>query len=73
MHFGEGTPYETHFEPAQGNAEQVMPREVAQSLKTLMHSVVEGGTARRTYGCLTDAEGKPIAIGGKTGSGDNRV
>lgn len=73
LHFGEGTPYETHFEPANGTAEQVMPREVAQSLKTLMHSVVEGGTARRTYGCLTDAEGKPIAIGGKTGSGDNRV
>jgi len=73
LHFGEGTPYETHFEPAQGPGEQVMPREVAQSLKTLMHSVVEGGTGRRTYGCLTDADGKPIDIGGKTGSGDNRV
>ncbi len=72
LHFGEGTPYETHFEPAQGPGERVMPREVAVSLKALMETVVEGGTGRRAYGCLTDADGQVVMIGGKTGSGDNR-
>jgi hypothetical protein len=73
LHFGIGTPYETHFEPAQGPGDQVMPRDVAFALKKLMNSVVEGGTARRVQGCLEDEEGHAIAIGGKTGSGDNRV
>jgi hypothetical protein len=49
-----------------------MPREVAVALKGLMQDVVQGGTARRVAGALTDEDGKPIAIGGKTGSGDNR-
>jgi len=72
LHFGEGTPYETHFEPAQGPGERVMPRQVAVALKSLMETVVEGGTARRAYGCLKDADGRIVTIGGKTGSGDNR-
>lgn len=73
LHFAEGTPYETHFEPARGPGEQVMPRTVARALKGLMHEVVEQGTARRVQGCLADASGRAIDIGGKTGSGDNRV
>jgi membrane peptidoglycan carboxypeptidase len=72
LHFGEGTPYETHFEPAQGAGEQVMAPEVAAALEKLMRGVVEGGTARRVHGCLRTAGGKTIPIGGKTGSGDNR-
>jgi hypothetical protein len=73
LHFGTGTPYETHFAPAQGPGERVMAPEVARALKKLMQTVVEGGTARRVQGALRDAEGDAIAIGGKTGSGDNRV
>jgi membrane peptidoglycan carboxypeptidase len=73
LHFGDGTPYETHFAPASGPGERVMPTEVARSLKGLMRGVVEGGTARRVRGSLVDANGKSIPIGGKTGSGDNRV
>jgi membrane peptidoglycan carboxypeptidase len=73
LHFGAGTPYETHFAPAQGPGERVMPPEVARALKQLMRTVVEGGTARRVHGSLRDADGKIVAIGGKTGSGDNRV
>lgn len=72
LHFGVGTPYETHFEPAQSQGEQVMPFEVATSLKGLMQDVVEEGTARRVRGTLRTASGKPIPVGGKTGSGDNR-
>jgi membrane peptidoglycan carboxypeptidase len=73
LHFGDGTPYETHFAPATGPGERVMPTEVARALKSLMRGVVEGGTARRLRGTLVDANGKTIPIGGKTGSGDNRV
>lgn len=73
LHFGAGTPYETHFAPAQGPGERVMAPEVARALKKLMRTVVEGGTARRVQGSLRDAAGDAIAIGGKTGSGDNRV
>ena len=74
LHFAEGTPYETHFEPRQNVAgERVMPTEVAVALKGLMRAVVEGGTAIRVQGCLKDGNGKPIPIGGKTGSGDNRI
>ena len=72
LHFGAGTPYETHFEPAQSDGEQVMAPEVAAALEKLMRSVVEGGTARRVYGSLRTASDKAIPIGGKTGSGDNR-
>jgi membrane peptidoglycan carboxypeptidase len=72
LHFGVGTPYETHFEPAQGPGDRVMPREVAVALKGLMQDVVQGGTARRVASALTDVNGQPIPIGGKTGSGDNR-
>jgi hypothetical protein len=50
-----------------------MPTEVAVALKGLMREVVEGGTAVRAQGCLTDDRGKPIILGGKTGSGDNRI
>jgi membrane peptidoglycan carboxypeptidase len=73
LHFAAGTPYETHFEPALGPGEQVMPRPVARALKGLMREVVEKGTARRVQGCLRDAGDRVIEIGGKTGSGDNRV
>jgi cell division protein FtsI/penicillin-binding protein 2 len=72
LHFAEATPYETHFEPRGGQGEQVMQPEVATTLRKLMHSVVEGGTARRVNGVLKMEDGHSIEIGGKTGSGDNR-
>jgi hypothetical protein len=34
--------------------------------------VVEQGTARRLRGALLDAQGVPLVVGGKTGTGDNR-
>jgi membrane peptidoglycan carboxypeptidase len=72
LHFAEGTPYETHFEPASGTGERVMPRDVARALKALMQQVVREGTGRRVHGALRAEDGSLIAIGGKTGSGDNR-
>lgn len=45
---------------------------VAGVLRTALADVVERGTARRLSGAFVSADGKPILVGGKTGSGDNR-
>ena len=37
-----------------------------------MADVVEQGTARRLNGVFKLSNGKPVTVGGKTGSGDNR-
>ena len=53
--------------------ERVLPAEVAAALRTALSEVVEGGTARRLAGAFKLADGTPLALGGKTGTGDNRI
>lgn len=72
LHFAEETPYETYLVPATTAPERVMPRQVARVLKQLLLEVVEQGSAQRVRGALQTNGGASIAIGGKTGSGDNR-
>ena len=45
---------------------------VARALRRALGEVVESGTARRVAGAFQEPGGKPIVVGGKTGSGDNR-
>jgi len=71
LHFAEGTPYETVFVPATTSGEQVMEPAVAAALRHALADVVSGGTARRVSGAFVH-KGKPVVVGGKTGSGDNR-
>lgn len=71
--FATGTPYETHFEAAPGDGERVMQPEVASALRDALSEVVEGGTAGRLSGAFKLADGTLLAIGGKTGTGDNRI
>jgi membrane peptidoglycan carboxypeptidase len=71
LHFAEGTPYETVFEPASTSGEPVMEPAVAHALRSVLADVVTGGTARRVAGTFVH-QGTPILVGGKTGSGDNR-
>ncbi|HWN80866.1 MAG TPA: hypothetical protein VNM87_02105, partial [Candidatus Udaeobacter sp.] len=73
LDFGNGTPYETRFERTFETPEQVMPKEVAVALRTCLLDVVENGTARRAYGAVKRPNGTIVPLGGKTGSGDNRV
>ncbi len=35
--------------------------------------MVDGGTARRLQGVFQQADGQPLTVGGKTGTGDNRI
>lgn len=73
VRFAQGTPYETAFEQAPSRVERVMAPEVAVALRGALSDVVERGTARRLSGAFTLPDGQELAIGGKTGTGDNRV
>jgi membrane peptidoglycan carboxypeptidase len=73
LEFAAHTPYETRMERALEAAKPVMPPEVAAALRECLVDVVENGTAVRARGAVRPPEGDPLPIGGKTGSGDNRV
>lgn len=72
LDFARGTPYETRLEQHNAAAEQLLPPEVAATVRHALVEVVHGGTARRLDGALLDAEGRVLEIGGKTGTGDHR-
>lgn len=73
LKFGYRTPYHTVVRPSAGMNEQVMAPEVARSLRNALAEVVSGGTARRAAGTFRQPDGAPLQVGGKTGSGDNRL
>lgn len=73
LQFASDTPYETHLGIATDAGEQVLPREVAQTLRQALANVVEGGTARRLRDSFTQVDGSALPMGGKTGTGDNRL
>ncbi len=73
LFFAKGTPFATVFEPANTQGERVMPAEVANALRNALSKVVEGGTARRIAGAFALQDGTVLALGGKTGTGDNRI
>ena len=71
LSFANNTPYETNLVPGV-QPERVMPAEVAQTVRRVLTGVVTNGTARRLNGTYTAANGSPLVVGGKTGTGDNR-
>jgi membrane peptidoglycan carboxypeptidase len=71
LRFAADTPYETVFQPQQQGGERVMDPEVAEALRGVLAGVVENGTASRLAHVFVGHDGKPIMVGGKTGSGDN--
>ncbi|MBT8766795.1 transglycosylase domain-containing protein [Metapseudomonas boanensis] len=73
LHFAAGTPYETLVGRQNDTGKRVMTSEVAAALRDALSKVVEGGTARRLQGSFTLSDGKPLVLGGKTGTGDNRI
>lgn len=72
LHFAEGTPYETVLKAEPAKGERVLRPEIAAVVHNALIDVVENGTARRAFGAVAGADGKPMVIGGKTGTGDNR-
>lgn len=73
IRFGDGSPYQTIFADSAATGARVMRAAVAHTLRALLAQVVDRGTAMRLRGVFTAADGTPIPIGGKTGSGDNRL
>ncbi len=73
LHFAAATPYDTRLTYDVRRAERVLPTEVAAALREALSQVVEAGTARRLHGSFNLADGTPLILGGKTGTGDNRV
>ncbi len=71
--FAVGTPYETIVEQPPPLATQVLHPEVARMLKETMASVVSEGTAKRLLNSFQQENGSSFMIGGKTGTGDNRI
>ena len=72
LHFARDTPYETRLEPRNAAVEQLLPPEVAATVRRALVEVVHEGTARRLGGAISDGSGRVIEIGGKTGTGDHR-
>jgi membrane peptidoglycan carboxypeptidase len=72
LHFATGTPFETVLAPAGNKIERVLDPAIARVARAAMMEVVENGTARRLRGAYVDEEGRPLIIGGKTGTGDHR-
>ncbi|RMT89454.1 hypothetical protein ALP39_03428 [Pseudomonas marginalis pv. marginalis] len=73
LHFAARTPYETRLVNNPDRGKRVMPSEVASALREALSQVVDAGTAKRVAGSFKLADGTPLAMGGKTGTGDNRI
>lgn len=73
INIAEGTPYAMKYQHKEAEAVRVLPAEVAQLVRREMQGVVEEGTGRRIKGQVTLSDGRVLSIGGKTGTGDNRV
>ena len=73
LHFASATPYETRLGITPETGVRVLHSDVAAALRQALATVVEGGTARRLNGSFVQASGEPLKVGGKTGTGDNRI
>ncbi|MFP4228387.1 MAG: transglycosylase domain-containing protein [Salinivenus sp.] len=73
LHFAEDTPYETRLSRRLPAPTQVLSPELSQTVRHALLGAVEQGTAVRARGAVTTPEGVRLPIGGKTGTGDNRL
>jgi membrane peptidoglycan carboxypeptidase len=73
LHFAKGTPYETLVKRApKVEQEVVLAPEVARAVADAIRGVVSDGTAKRVKTAFATHDGNVIALGGKTGTGDQR-
>ena len=72
LHFAADTPFETDMALEPGAPKRVLAPEVAATLRRALLGVVREGTGTRAKGAFHGADGSVLAVGGKTGTGDNR-
>ena len=73
LQFGQGTPVETVVSQQPSSGERVMSPEIAELVRKELIGVVENGTGKRMHGGIVLDNGKALPVGGKTGTGDNRL
>ncbi len=72
FHYATATPYETVLSKIPESGQRIFAPEIAKVARAALVGVVDGGTAGRLRGIYTDADDKPLVVGGKTGTGDHR-
>jgi membrane peptidoglycan carboxypeptidase len=72
LRFAEGTPFETLLGRTEPAETRVLSAAVARAATASLVDVVASGTGRRVRDAFVAADGTPLRIGGKTGTGDNR-
>lgn len=72
LHFAAGTPYETLLQRKESAGERVLSPEIVAVARSALIDVAETGTAQLIQGAFVRSDGTPVAVGGKTGTGDNR-
>ena len=72
LHFAADTPYETDM-TLEPQPQRVMAPEIAKTLRQALMGVVVEGTATRLRGAYHAPNGTLLPVGGKTGTGDNRL
>jgi membrane peptidoglycan carboxypeptidase len=73
LHFAKDTPYETLVKRSQEEkGEQVLNPAVARAVADAIRGVAQEGTAKRVKQAFYKQDGSVIAMGGKTGTGDQR-
>jgi hypothetical protein len=73
LSFAAGTPYETVLAVQPSRLERVMAPEAAETIHQALLGVAKRGTANGLLGGYLNASGAPMPVGGKTGTGDNRL
>ena len=73
IRFASDTPFETVMRARPGLGKQVLSPLIARKLRQELVGVVEHGTARRAFQSVVLPSGSLVEVGGKTGTGDNRL
>ena len=73
LHFGASTPTETVLTHRLPAGQRVIEPVIAQLIREQLIGVVQNGTGRRAQGGFPMPGGRIIPVGGKTGTGDNRL
>jgi membrane peptidoglycan carboxypeptidase len=73
LQLAKDTPWETVLSRPAAEGVHVLSPVIARLVRQEMLGVVENGTGRRAHGGFPLPDGKLLPIGGKTGTGDNRL
>ena len=73
LEFARATPFAAALAPDVSHGVRVLSPVIARLVRQEMIGVVENGTGRRANGGIKLANGSVLPVGGKTGTGDNRL